>query len=103
MSRNTQLLSIARRIAEAVHPTRIYLFGSRASGKATSESDVDLLVIYDGPMESREAHLAIRKLLQDRDFSLDLVVTTSAKFDRYKHVANTLAREVSEKGVVIYG
>ena len=103
MSHNTQLLSIVRRIVDAVHPTRIHLFGSRATGNAQPDSDVDLLVVYDGPMESREAQMAIRQALRERDFSLDLIVTTSAKFERYKHVANTLAREVNEKGVLIYG
>jgi predicted nucleotidyltransferase len=103
MSHNTQLLSIIHRIVEAVHPTRIYLFGSRATGNAQPDSDVDLLVIYDGPKSKREVDLEIRQALRDRDFALDLVVTTTYKFERYKSVVNTLAQEVSEKGLLIYG
>ncbi|MCF7810287.1 nucleotidyltransferase domain-containing protein [bacterium] len=95
--------AIAQRIADAVQPTKIYLFGSRATGSANIDSDVDLFVIYDGPMEMRNVQMAIRRALRERQYSLDLVVTTSDKFERYKHVANTLAREVSEKGVLIYG
>lgn len=95
--------SISQRIVEAVHPTRIYLFGSRATGDAQSDSDVDLLVVYDGPMNTREAQMAIRRALRDRDFSLDLIVTSTYKFERYKHVVNTLAKEVNEKGILIYG
>jgi len=86
-----------------VHPTKIYLFGSRAAGGAHHESDVNLMVIYDGPMETRNVQMAVRRALRQREFSLDLIVTTSVKFERYKHVANTLAREVNEKGVLIYG
>ena len=34
-----------RRIAEAAHPLKVILFGSRARGSASPESDLDLLVI----------------------------------------------------------
>ena len=36
---------IVRRIVEVAKPDRIILFGSRASGDASSGSDVDLLVV----------------------------------------------------------
>ncbi|MFH0764902.1 MAG: nucleotidyltransferase domain-containing protein [Calditrichota bacterium] len=103
MTDQSLINSIVCRITEAVHPTRIYLFGSRATSNARPDSDVDLFVIYDGPMENREAQLEIRRALRDRDFSLDLIVTSTYKFERYKHVVNTLAKEVNEKGILIYG
>jgi predicted nucleotidyltransferase len=39
---------ITKKIAEAIHPDKIILFGSRAKGTATEESDVDLVVVYSG-------------------------------------------------------
>jgi uncharacterized protein len=94
---------IASRIVEAVHPTRIYLFGSRANGSARPDSDVDLLVVYDGQLDYMDAQMAMRRALRPREYSLDLLLTTSEKFERYKHVVNTIASEVAEKGVLIYG
>jgi len=103
LSPSPDISAIAARIVEAVHPTRIYLFGSRAEGTARPDSDVDLLVVYDGPLEYMDAQRTIRRALRPREFSLDLLITTSERFDRYKGVANTIAREVNEKGVVVYG
>ena len=103
MRSRSKLHSIASRIADAVHPTRIYLFGSRATGNAQPDSDVDLLVVYDGPKAKREVDLEIRRLFWPREFSLDILILSSAEMERYKPVANTLAREVTERGVLLYG
>lgn len=95
--------AICKRIADTVQPTKIYLFGSRVTGKHHPESDIDLMVVYDGPKSEKEVDFEIRRALRDRNFSLDLVLTTTYKFNRFKHVANTLAREINEKGLLIYG
>ena len=41
---------VVKRIAEAIHPAQIILFGSRATGNARPDSDLDLLVICDGTL-----------------------------------------------------
>ncbi|MBI5636697.1 MAG: nucleotidyltransferase domain-containing protein [Nitrospinae bacterium] len=55
---------VTNRIAEAIHPDKIILFGSRANGTATEESDIDLVVVYSGPKTTREVH----RLFLRRDF-----------------------------------
>lgn len=94
---------IVERIVEAVKPVRIILFGSRARGDHGPESDIDLLVVYNGAETEREIQLKIHRLFQHPDFSLDVVVTTPEEMERMKNVANTLAREATENGVVCYG
>ena len=103
MTNESFIDSIISRIAEAVHPTRIYLFGSRATGNAQPDSDVDLLVVYDGLKSKWEVDLEIRRLFWPREFSLDILILSSAEMERYAPVVNTLAREVSERGVLLYG
>jgi len=44
LNRDPLVESIVSRIAAAIHPDRIILFGSRATGTARADSDVDLLV-----------------------------------------------------------
>ena len=97
-----KLQEIVRRIVEAVHPTRIYLFGSRARGDAREDSDYDILVIYDGPLDKREVKIVARHSLPV-DTSFDIFALSSYEMDRYRHVATTLQREVSENGVLVYG
>jgi predicted nucleotidyltransferase len=90
-------------IAEAIHPQKIILFGSRARGTARPDSDLDLVIIYGGEKSKRQIKLDIHRLLEPASFPLDLFVLSPDEMRRQRHVANTLAREVSERGVTVYG
>lgn len=94
---------VVKQIAELVHPQKIILFGSRATGQARPDSDLDLLIVYSGKKSKREVKLDVQRLFPARDFSMDLFVLTPEELDKFRHVANTLAREASERGVVCYG
>ncbi len=85
-----------------IRPRQIILFGSRASGKAASESDLDLGVVGDGEHSKQQIKLDIRRLLEPAELALDLFVLTPDELKHQKHVANTLARESTERGVAVY-
>lgn len=103
IERDATLRTIVDAIASTIHPTRIVLFGSRARGDARPDSDFDLLVVYDGPEPHREVQLQVRRLFRLPSFSMDLFVMSSAEFARQRNVANSIAREAAENGVVCYG
>lgn len=65
---------VADKIARAVNPEKIILFGSWARGEATDESDVDLFVVHDGRVSNREMYRHIARLLWGRLFGIDLIV-----------------------------
>lgn len=94
---------VVRRIARSVKPERVILFGSRASGQAGEDSDIDLVVVYSGSKTKREVQVGIHKLFPNPDFSMDVFVLTPEELESQKTVPNTLAREVSERGVICYG
>ena len=94
---------VVKRIAEAVHPDKIILFGSRATGRARADSDLDLLIIYDGPVPKRELKLRIRRLFDAPDFGMDLFVLTADEFERQKKVVSTVGRVAAREGVVCHG
>jgi len=87
-------------IAEAIHPVRIILFGSRAGGDARPDSDLDLLLIYDGPIPKRELKLRIRELFPRPTFGMDLFVLTSDEYERQKKVVSTVGRVAFREGVL---
>jgi predicted nucleotidyltransferase len=89
-------------IVKAVSPSRIILFGSRATGAATEESDVDLVVIWDSPDDPHQRNVRIRRLFPRRDFSLDVFVYTSAEAERYKDVKGTILHTAFTKGKLLY-
>ena len=86
-----------------IDPVKIILFGSRARGDASDDSDFDIVVIYDGEMSKRDVKLGIYDQFEDYDFSMDLFILASQELERYKQIANTLAREITINGKVVYG
>lgn len=89
-------------IAEAFDVQRIVLFGSRAQGSTDPTAGIDLVIVYAGPKPKRELQVEIHRLFLHRDFWLDVFVLTREEFEAQQGIANTLAREVSEAGVVCY-
>lgn len=90
-------------IAREIKPQKIILFGSRARGDAGKDSDVDLLIVYDGDISKREVKLKIHRLFFPRDFSMDIFVLNSKEFERQKKIVSTVGRVASLEGVVCYG
>lgn len=90
---------VVKRISTEVNPRRMFLFGSRANGHAHPESDVDILLLCAAGQNKRALQLQMHSLFPSPDFSLDVFVLTENEFESQKNVANTLAREVSERGV----
>jgi predicted nucleotidyltransferase len=94
---------MARRIAECFSPDRIILFGSHARGDAQEDSDVDLLVLFsevENP-QARSAEL-YTALIGCATLPKDIVVSTTARFERYRNVANTVHWPAAREGKVLY-
>lgn len=86
----------------AFRPLRIVLFGSRARGGATVESDVDLLVVMSDACERRETAIRIGATLADMPVAKDIIVTTPNEIANRGHVINTVLRSALREGRVIY-
>ncbi|MCP4655126.1 MAG: nucleotidyltransferase domain-containing protein [bacterium] len=54
-SEHEALRAVVQRLADALHPFSIYLFGSRAEGRARPDSDFDLLVVFDDQAPNADA------------------------------------------------
>ncbi|NQT35119.1 nucleotidyltransferase domain-containing protein [bacterium] len=98
-----QLKEIIDKIVAYIDPVKIFLFGSRTRGDSRNDSDYDIVVIYDGEMSKREVKLGIYDQFEDFNFSMDLFVLASQELEKYKRIANTLAREITENGTLVYG
>ena len=93
-----------RRLVKEFSPSKVYLFGSRSRGDATPDSDYDFLVVVASSDERplRRAQKAYRAL-RGLGISKDVIVTTSARFDRMKILAASLEHEVATEGLLLYG
>jgi len=93
---------IKRRIVRRFRPDRIILFGSQARGNATSDSDLDLLVVVADGRDRRELVRSIRVALADVTVPKDVFVTTPSLIARYGSVIGTLVEPALREGVTIY-
>ncbi|GEM_PF-34404 len=103
---------LVRQIVERFHPQRIILFGSQATGKATDESDVDLLVVMDtGGEPPHEVAHRIRMSLEPpkREWMgqpfpvwLDIHVFTPDAFEAALRRKSIFLTTAVTEGIVLY-
>jgi predicted nucleotidyltransferase len=101
---STELINeMAIRLIDALHPLKIYLFGSHATGNADRDSDVDLLIVVPDTKESRH-DLALKARANLRDFTIpmDLIVCTHSEIEKWQNVKCTLIYTVVRKGKLLY-
>lgn len=94
---------VAARIAEAIRPWRIVLFGSRARGDAHEESDYDLLIEVDSSATPRiEIERRIIELFLRRDFRIDFQLRRPGEIERRRDDPGALEWDVAREGRVLY-
>jgi predicted nucleotidyltransferase len=96
------LQQIVDRIVSGFSPVRIILFGSRARGTASVESDVDLLVVTDRPGSKRQQAVAIDLALADIRVAKDVLVVGAEELERERDVVGTVAYPAWREGIVLY-
>lgn len=102
MVKRAKIRAFSEAVGREFHPEKIVLFGSYACGRATEDSDVDLLVIMARTRDRGERmSVRIRQAIP-RDFPLDLLVRTPSEVARRLRWGDPFMREVLENGKVIY-
>jgi uncharacterized protein len=90
------------RIARKFAPDKIILFGSQARGDALPDRDVDLMVLFREVEDPRARAVEIYVALTDSGLPKDILVSTTARFERYKNVVNTIYWPAAREGKVVY-
>ena len=98
----SQIEELVRRIGRQLHPERIVLFGSYASGQATEDSDVDLLVVAETALPPPERYGAVRRLAADFPAAFDIIVKTPEEYARWRSVVNHIVYFADKYGRVLY-
>jgi uncharacterized protein len=93
---------VVNRILAVARPDRIILFGSAASGRPTSESDIDLLILEGRPGNAREEATKIRGALGGLQVPFDVVVMSTDRFEETKGVIGGIAYPAHRYGVTLY-
>lgn len=92
----------AERIARALHPKKIILFGSYAHGRPHRDSDVDLLIVLKEKRKTHHRYEEVSKLLEPRTFPVDLLVRTSREIRHRLKIGDTFIQDILGRGKVLY-
>ena len=90
---------LLRRVVDVMRPLEVWLFGSRAEGRARPDSDYDLLVVLPDDVDAN-AFDPVRSWQIGRDVRVpaDIVPCTHAEFVEDQGEIDTLARAAVTRG-----
>ena len=93
-------------IVREIKPRQIILFGSHARGDARPDSDLDFLVVEDGPFNAgrsrRAAMTRLSELLFDYFIPMDFLVFTPEEIEKWKDAKNHVIAHALKEGRVLY-
>jgi predicted nucleotidyltransferase len=97
------LAEVVRRLVEAYHPWRLYLFGSTARGDAGPDSDYDFMIVVpdDAPLKLQDCTTGYRTL-SGLGIAKDILVWKRSEFDKRLHLKASLPSTIVEEGKLLY-
>ena len=91
------------RLASALDPRQIWLFGSRARGDARPDSDFDLMVVFgDAEGERGRNYRRAFAPAMGSGLAVDVVPCLESEFAAGRGYVNTIANEVALEGRLLY-
>lgn len=89
-------------LKDEFHPSRLILFGSRAIGTATKESDYDFVMVVPGKNENQWEEISrARNLLVKVGVDADVFIYSQAEFDEWKNEFSSIPEVASSTGYEI--
>jgi predicted nucleotidyltransferase len=97
------LNAVVQRVAAAVDPQSIWLFGSRARGDARPDSDFDLLIVGkpSGDLTSDDYEL-VDRAINGRGVGCDLVPCSADDFTTVAELRTSFVSRVLAEGRCVY-
>jgi predicted nucleotidyltransferase len=89
-------------LIETIKPQKIILFGSRAELKAQEESDVDLLVILNVPIDLKTQFKIDSRLSKEIGLNIQLIFMDTETYEETKEIIGGIAHPATKYGVLIY-
>ena len=97
-----KLQHIKEYLIRALKPQKIILFGSRAESRAREESDVDLLVILDVPIDRKLYFNISSQLKREIGLNVQLIFMQKDTYEETKEIIGGIANPATKYGVLIY-
>ena len=96
------LEKVVEPIVDALAPEQVILFGSYAEGRATADSDLDLLVVTEQPLSRKEWLERTQGLFRDMPLPIQVITISQQEFEETRDVIGGIAYPAAKYGRVIY-
>ena len=105
MTASSEAAQIVRKIVSSYKPLKVFLFGSVARGKQRPDSDIDLLIIKDTPLNKphriKEVFQAVRGIA--RTYPLDPIVYTPQEIQARIDLGDQFITSIFSEGKLMHG
>lgn len=95
--------ALVQRLGRTFDVQRAVWFGSRAHGTGGPDSDWDLLVVAETPLDKLPRMVQALAATEDLAVPRDIFVATPAEFERQRHVCGSLVFAAERDGLVLHG
>ena len=91
-----------KRVVASSHPSRIIMFGSRANGTETADSDLDLLVIEPSVSSKVKEMARLRQAIGNIGLAVDILVCSEEEVADWGALPGTALYWALREGKVLY-
>ncbi len=104
MAKQIDIQAMIDTIVQTVHPSRVILFGSYATGNATQDSDIDLCIIekhaFNTQRSRRKETAKLYKALSSYAIPKDLLLFSEEELNQEQN--QHLIQPIQQQGKVLY-
>lgn len=94
--------AVVDKIVAAYQPDKIMLFGSYATGQATEDSDVDLLIVKETSLPRHQRGREVRQYLYGSKLPMDIVVATPHELEQSQLKPHSFLYKALHSSKVMY-
>jgi predicted nucleotidyltransferase len=103
MEHAERLKAISERLKQTYHAEKVILYGSHATGLATPDSDIDLLVVAPAKERFFDRMAKVLSLIRDlrRGLPVSPIVLSPEELKERQRLNDPFIREILQTGVVL--
>ena len=94
--------TVVQRIIHQSDPKVVIIFGSVARHEAKDDSDLDILVVFNEPVDHKQMYYELSGCFVGLGLPFDLLIMSYEDYVHYKDLDQSFTRKIVSTGEVVY-